>query len=415
MDYKVYFQNAVKASRFQGTLKQEEIDAVLIDLAKLLVAESQYILLENQKDLDRMNPDDPKFDRLKLTDSRIADMAADIAKVSEMESPRGAVISSHHAENGLEISKVRVPLGVVGVIYEARPNVTADVFTLCFKTGNVALLKGGSDAEFSSRAIVSIIHKVLAQHGVNPHVVILLPPERAATEALLNAFGFVDVLIPRGSQQLINYVRLNSKIPVIETGAGIVHTYFDLYGDAEKAKHIIFNAKTRRVSVCNSLDCLLIHVGRLDDLAVILDPLSSKNVILFADAPSYAALVGHYPSHLLFRALPEHFGTEFLDYKMAVKTVDCLQNAIFHIADFSSKHSEAIISEDEGHIEQFLNQVDAAAVYANSSTGFTDGGQFGLGAEIGISTQKLHARGPMGLAELTTYKWVIRGDGQVRA
>lgn len=415
MDYKIYFENAVKASRLLVGLKQEQINAVLVGVSKALVAESPYILLENQKDLDRMSLEDPKFDRLKLTHSRIADIGKDILRVSELKSPVGTVISTHRAENGLEISKVSVPLGVVGVIYEARPNVTADVFTLCFKTGNVALLKGGSDAEFSSRAIVSIIHKVLKQHGIHPDVAILLPPERAATEALLNAFGFVDVLIPRGSQQLINYVRLNSKIPVIETGAGIVHTYFDFYGDAEKAGPIIFNAKTRRVSVCNSLDCLLVHEGRLGDLVAMLAPLSSEKVLLFADEQSYAVLDGSYPSELLFKALPEHFGTEFLDYKMAVKTVKSLEHAITHIADFSSKHSEAILSENTENIELFLNQVDAAAVYANSSTGFTDGGQFGLGAEIGISTQKLHARGPMGLSELTTYKWVIRGDGQVRA
>ena len=414
MDYKIYFENGVRASRVLVALKQEQIDAVLVDVAAALVAECPSILLENQKDLDRMNPEDPKFDRLKLTEARVADIGKDILKVSGLKSPVGTILSSHQAENGLEISKVSVPLGVVGVIYEARPNVTADVFTLCFKTGNVALLKGGSDAEFSNQAIVSIIHKVLERHGVHPDVAILLPPERAATEALLNAFGFVDVLIPRGSQQLIDYVRLNSKIPVIETGAGIVHTYFDFYGDLEKAKPIILNAKTRRVSVCNSLDCLLVHEGRLVDLPLLLKPLTDANVVVFADEQSFAVLDGAYPSNLLFKALPEHFGTEFLDYKMAVKTVSSLEHAITHIADFSSKHSEAILSEKAEHIELFLNQVDAAAVYANSSTAFTDGAQFGLGAEIGISTQKLHARGPMGLAELTTYKWIVRGDGQVR-
>lgn len=414
MDYKHYFEKAKHATRTMVGLSKEIINEVLADLADALVLNTVEIIAENAKDLARMHAEDPKYDRLKLTDQRIADIASDIKNVVALESPLGEILSDKTLENKLQIQKVRVALGVVGVIYEARPNVTADVFSLCFKTGNVAVLKGGSDAEFSNLAIAKIIHSVLAKHEINSDVLTLLPAERTATEALLNARGFVDVLIPRGSQSLINYVRENSKIPVIETGAGIVHTYFDESGDLDKGKAIIFNAKTRRVSVCNSLDCVLINQNRLADLPALLSPLADGQVEIFADEQSYEILKSTYPEALLNQATEEHFGTEFLSLKMAVKTVDDFDAALNHIADYSSKHSEAIISEDGENITRFLNEVDAAAVYANASTGFTDGAQFGLGAEIGISTQKLHARGPMGLEELTSYKWVVRGDGQVR-
>lgn len=414
MTYKIYFENAQKASRTLTSLAATKIDAVLIDLSKDLVSKADEILSANAKDLAKMPEDDPKYDRLKLTTERIQAIAHDVLNVAGLASPLGNVLSDKVLENKLHIKKVRVPLGVVGVIYEARPNVTVDVFSLCFKTGNVAVLKGGSDAEFSNLAISKIIHQTLTNHEINTEVLTLLPADRAATEALLNAVGFVDVLIPRGSQSLINYVRANSKIPVIETGAGIVHTYFDETGDLEKGKAIILNAKTRRVSVCNALDCVLIHQNRLADLAELLSPLAAKEVELFADEKSYEILKDTYPISLINKALPEHFGTEFLSLKMAVKVVEDLDEALDHIANYSSKHSEAIISEDAANITKFLNEVDAAAVYANTSTAFTDGAQFGLGAEIGISTQKLHARGPMGLEELTSYKWVINGDGQIR-
>ena len=414
MNYSTYFENAKKATRNLISLSKEKVNAVLSDLAKALVDNTAGILQENEKDLAKMDVEDPKYDRLKLTATRIADIANDVANVVKLVSPLNEVLSDKILDNGLDLKKVRVPLGVVGVIYEARPNVTADVFSLCFKTGNVAVLKGGSDAECSNLAITKVIHGVLATHHINPDVLTLLPAERAATEALLNARGFVDVLIPRGSQSLITYVRENSKIPVIETGAGIVHTYFDETGNLEKGKTIIFNAKTRRVSVCNSLDCVLIHQKRLGDLAELLSPLAEGNVELFADQKSYEVLQSTYPTPLLNQAQPEHFGIEFLSLKLAVKVVENLDEALDHIALHSSKHSEAIISENVEDITRFLNEVDAAAVYANASTGFTDGAQFGLGAEIGISTQKLHARGPMGLEELTSYKWVVRGDGQVR-
>ncbi|QIL39443.1 glutamate-5-semialdehyde dehydrogenase [Pedobacter sp. HDW13] len=414
MNYKQYFEKAQQASRTMVSLAKETINTVLTDVAAALVVNADKILTENAKDLARMPIEDPKYDRLKLSKERIADIANDLKNVAGLNSPLGKVLSDKILDNQLHIQKVSVPLGVVGVIYEARPNVTADVFSLCFKTGNVAVLKGGSDAELSNLAITKIIHGVLDDHAISRDVLTLLPAERTATEALLNARGFVDVLIPRGSQSLINYVRENSKIPVIETGAGIVHTYFDESGDLGKGKAIIFNAKTRRVSVCNSLDCVLINENRLNDLSALLSPLADGNVELFADEKSYAALQATYPASLLNQATPEHFGTEFLSLKLAVKMVNNLNEALNHIATYSSKHSEAIISEDAANIARFLNEVDAAAVYANASTGFTDGAQFGLGAEIGISTQKLHARGPMGLEELTSYKWVVRGDGQIR-
>jgi glutamate-5-semialdehyde dehydrogenase len=412
-NYTTYFENAQLAGR-KVNLSPAAINAVLNDVALAAVVNTDEILKENQKDLNRMDPSDPKYDRLKLTAERIQAIANDIKDVAKLDNPLGKVLLEDVRPNGLELKKVRVPLGVVGVIYEARPNVTFDVFALCFKTGNVAILKGSSDADYSNRAIISVIHQVLAKHRIDINVATLLPAEREATEALLNARDYVDVLIPRGSQGLINFVRNNSKVPVIETGAGIVHVYFDEFADLDKGVEIIFNSKTRRVSVCNALDCFLIHESRLNDLIKITGRLAEKEVDLFADEQSYQTIKNHYPAHLLHPAEPEHFGTEFLAMKMAIKTVDNLDEALDHIAQYSSKHSEAIVSENAQNIERFLNEVDAAAVYANASTAFTDGAQFGLGAEIGISTQKLHARGPMGLEELTSYKWIVKGSGQTR-
>ncbi|MDB4918558.1 glutamate-5-semialdehyde dehydrogenase [Mucilaginibacter sp.] len=411
--YNSYFENARSAGR--KSVSGVVINQVLNDLADTAVARTGYLILENQKDLDLMDPKDPKYDRLKLTPERIEDIAKEIRNVALLDTPLGQILSDKTMPNGLQISKVRVPLGVVGVIYEARPNVTFDVFSLCFKTGNVGILKGGSDAYHSNKAIISIIQRVLSDHELDINIATLLPAEREATDALLNAIGYVDVLIPRGSQQLIDHVRNNSKVPVIETGAGIVHTYFDEFGDLEKGANIICNAKTRRVSVCNALDCLIVHYSRLRDLPKLLKYLGEKEVALYADDTAFMILQGHYPDTYLNHAKPEHFGTEFLSMKLAVKVVESFEDALDHIAQYSSKHSEAIISEDIERIEAFLNQVDAAVVYVNASTAFTDGAQFGLGAEIGISTQKLHARGPMGLEELTSYKWVVRGNGQVRS
>ena len=409
------FQNVRQASRELVNLTDEIIKNVLIELAKVALARTEDILEANQKDLDRMDTEDPKYDRLKLTKERIKDITNDILNVSELKNPVGEIISQKILENGLDLSKVRVPMGVIGIIYEARPNVSFDVFSLCFKTQNACLLKGSSDAEYSNKAIVGLIQEVLKKYNINQNAVTLLPTDRSATTEMLNATEYVDIIIPRGSQSLINFVRDNAKVPTIETGAGIVHTYFDESADIDKGKEIICNAKTRRVSVCNALDCLFIHKNRLTDLKEITSLLAQKETVIYADKDVYELMKIYYPSQFLFLAEEEHFGTEFLSNKLAIKTVQNIGKALDHIAKYGSKHSEAIISEDANAIEQFLNSVDAAAVFANASTAFTDGAQFGLGVEIGISTQKLHARGPMALEEITTYKWVIRGDGQVRS
>lgn len=410
--YTTLFENAKAASG--KVIPADLISFVLNELASLAVEETDYLLAENRKDLDRMEPTDPKFDRLMLTAGRIEQIASEIKNVASLENPLGKLLSEKTMPNGLHISKISVPLGVVGIIYEARPNVTFDVFSLCFKSGNVCILKGGSDAEYSNKAIISLIHRVLEKFDIDINMAVLLPPGRDAATALMHAVGYVDVLIPRGSQHLIHSVREASKVPVIETGAGIVHTYFDESGDMEKGKDIILNAKTRRVSVCNALDCLIIHHSRLQELPDLLKGLGDKKVEIYADQIAFATLKGHYPDDCLYPAKTEHFGTEFLAMKMAVKVVGNIKGALAHISNYSSKHSEAIIAEDTENIAAFLNNVDAAAVYVNASTAFTDGAQFGLGAEIGISTQKLHARGPMGLDELTSYKWIVRGDGQIR-
>ena len=395
-------------------LSDGKINTVLNKIADAAVKSTDFILRENQKDLARMENSDPKYDRLKLTGERLSCIAEDIRNVASLPSPIGRVLSDSIRPNGLKITKITVPFGVIGIVFEARPNVTFDVFSLCLKSGNACILKGGTDAANSNQTIVSIIHKVLEANNINPHVLTLLPSGREATTELLNARGYVDLVIPRGSQSLIDYVRMNATIPVIETGAGICHTYFDEFGDLSKGAQIVNNAKTRRVSVCNALDCLIIHESRLPDLRELVKLLIKSHVEIYADKQSYSMLDGKYPDHLLQAADDESFGTEFLSYRMAIKTVTSFDEAIAHIAKYGSKHSEAIISENKKNCELFLKAVDAAAVYVNASTAFTDGAQFGLGAEIGISTQKLHARGPMGLEELTSYKWLVEGDGQIR-
>jgi glutamate-5-semialdehyde dehydrogenase len=413
-DYQASFVAARQAARALATVPAATTDALLRDLAAALLAHADEVLAENARDLARMPATDPRHDRLRLTPERLRGMADDLHTVANLPSPLGAVISEKVLPNNLQLSKVRVPLGVVGIIYEARPNVTFDSLALCLKTGNACLLKGGSDAAYSNAALLAVAAPVLAHHGLPVAAATLLPPERAATEALLTAVGLVDVVIPRGSQGLIDYVRQHARVPVIETGAGVVHTFFDETGQLALGQAIVHNAKTRRPSVCNSLDCLLLHASRLPDLPALLAPLAEAGVQVLADAPALGALAGHYPDALLALATEADFGTEFLALRLAVKTVADLATALDHIDRYGSRHSEAIISESPAHIEQFLQQVDAAAVYANASTAFTDGGQFGLGAEIGISTQKLHARGPMSLEELTSYKWLVRGNGQVR-
>ena len=403
------------ASRELALLSDEKINQILNAVADAAISETSLILAENEKDLARMDVKDPKYDRLKLTEERLKSIATDIRNVATLPSPLGRILKETIRPNGMKLSKVSVPFGVIGIIYEARPNVSFDVFSLCLKSGNACILKGGSDADYSNRAIISVIHKVLKKFNINPHIVELLPADREATSELLHAVGYVDLIIPRGSSSLINFVRTNASIPVIETGAGICHTYFDEFGDTSKGAAIIHNAKTRRVSVCNALDCLIIHKNRLADLPLLCEKLKDSQVIIYADPQAYQALANHYPAELLQAATHESFGTEFLDYKLAIKTVDSLENALGHIQEYRSKHSECIVTENKERATLFTRIVDAACVYRNVSTAFTDGGQFGLGAEIGISTQKLHARGPMALRELTSYKYLINGNGQTRA
>lgn len=390
------------------------VNQVLRAVADAAVAQSSFLLEENRKDLSRMDPGNPKYDRLRLTEARLQEIADGLRHVAALPSPLGRVLKERTLPNGLHIRRVSVPFGVIAIIYEARPNVSFDVFSLCLKAGSACVLKGGSDADCSNRAIVQVIHEVLRRYGMDTHVVELLPSGHEATARLLRADRYVDLVIPRGSSRLIQFVKQNATIPVIETGAGICHTYFDRAGDIGKGAAIVHNAKTRRVSVCNALDCLLVHADRLADLPALCAPLAQSNVLIYADEPAFASLSGHYPSSLLAPATADSYGTEFLDYKMAIKTVDSLDEALAHIRRYGSRHSESIVTEDLACADRFLCEVDAACVYHNAPTSFTDGGQFGLGAEIGISTQKLHARGPMALEEITTYKWLIEGNGQTR-
>ena len=395
-------------------LDNEKINAVLLDLAEQIAVEAENILAANKKDLEKMDSSDPKYDRLLLNKERLQGVAGDIRNVASLDSPVGRILDKRTMDNGLEISKVTVPFGVIGIIYEARPNVTFDVFSLCFKSGNACVLKGGSDAEESNKAIVGLIHKVLEKNNISTEILYLLPNDREVTTEMMQSVGYIDVIIPRGSRKLIDFVRDNARVPVIETGAGIVHTYVDSSADIEIARSIVMNAKTRRVSVCNALDTLIIDEAQLDNLQTIVSALPEYKVEIFADEKSFQILQGKYPENLLHQATEESFGTELLSYKMSIKTVDNIEEALAHIAKYSSKHTEAIISTDQKNIDHFLTHVDAGAVYANTSTAFTDGAQFGLGTEIGISTQKLHARGPMALEALTSYKWIVRGNGQIR-
>ena len=380
------------ASRLLATIPDAKRNEVLLAVADAIIANKERILKANAEDLAKMDPKNPLYDRLQLTDKRLEDIASDMRNVSKLPSPLGRILKESTLPNGLRLKRVSVPFGVIGMIYEARPNVTFDVFSLCFKSGNACVLKGGKDADYSNRAEVDIIHEVLEANGINRDVVTLLEATHEATAEMLNAVGYIDVCIPRGGRKLIDFVRDNAKVPVIETGAGVVHAYFDEFGNLEMGKRIIDNAKTRRVSVCNALDCLIIHRSRLDELPALLEPVIKKNVEIVYD----------------------DFGTEFMDYKMAVKVVDSIDEAIEHIAAYGSGHSECIITDNKDNATKFQQLVDAACVYVNAPTSFTDGAQFGLGAEIGISTQKLGPRGPMGLEEITTYKWLIEGEGQIR-
>lgn len=408
-------KDAKRASGIMAGITDEKVSEILREVASMLVEKTGEILAANAKDLAGLDKSDPDYDRLLLNEKRVADISSDMVAVSRLDAPYGHVLSETTRPNGMTIRKVTVPFGVIGVIYEARPNVTADVYSLCFKAGSACVLKCGHEAWHSSNTIVDIIHSVLAKHGLPEGLCTLMPADRESATAMMNAVGLIDVIIPRGGRGLIDFVRNNSKVPVIETGAGVCHTYVSASADSDMSRAVVTNAKTRRVSVCNALDCVIVHESRLDDLADICRDVADKNVVVYADERSYKALEGKYPESLLRRADNESYGTEFRDYKMAIKTVDSTEEALEHIAVFGSHHSECIMSGDEEEIAEFQNRVDAACVYANVSTAFTDGGQFGFGAEIGISTQKLHARGPMALPELTTYKYLISGSGQTRS
>ena len=406
------FAKVKAASRELQTVPDEKRSEILKAVADRLVKEQETILRANAEDLSRMDPANPLYDRLKLTPVRIEGIASDMRHVADLPSPLGMILEDRTLENGLRLRKISVPFGVIGVVFEARPNVTADVFSLCFKSGNACVLKGGRDAEDSNKAILKVISGVLSEFNIAPAVAELLPSTHEATGEMLEAVGYIDVCIPRGGRRLIDFVRNTAKIPVIETGAGVVNTYFDADGDLAMGTAIVCNAKTRRVSVCNALDCLIVHSSRLSDLGKLCAPLAEKNVLIYADDRAYKALEGSYPK--LEHATEESFGTEFMDYKMALKTVDSLDGALEHIRLHGSGHSECIITENTTNAQRFQAEVDAACVYVNAPTSFTDGAQFGLGAEIGISTQKLGPRGPMALREMTTYKWLIDGRGQTR-
>ncbi len=407
---------ATKNAQYDLPLIKHEIKQQIINaLAHKLIENSDKIIEENRKDLVKLKEDDPKYDRLLLNDSRIQEIAQGLKKIAEFPSPIWKTLEEHTLPNGLKLQKKSVPIGVIGMIFESRPNVTIEAFALCFMSSNACVLKGGIDAKCSNEIFVSLIQETLTQFSVPKECILLMPHEREKLKMLLEAKGFVDVIIPRGSQSLIDYVKQNSSIPIIETGAGVVHVYFDESGQKEIGKAIITNAKTRRVSVCNALDCLIIHKERLVDLPFLVSDLIKKEVMLFADKPAFAVLSDSYPAKLLFKAQETDFGNEFLSLKMAIKTVDDIQQGLNHIRKYSSGHSEAIIAQNSDAINQFFQQVDAAVVYSNASTAFTDGGEFGMGAEIGISTQKLHVRGPFSMQHLVSSKWLVQGQGQIRS
>ena len=408
------FQRTKDASRMLAVLDNDTRNQVLVTVAQAIRQQKERLLRANTADLAQMDKSNPLYDRLLLTEARLDAIANDMENVSRLPSPLGRTLLEKVLPNGLRLRRVSVPFGVIGVIYEARPNVTFDVFSLCLKSGNACILKGGKDADSSCRAAISLIHAVLEEHGVDTAVATLLPATHEATAEMLNAVGFIDVCIPRGGRKLIDFVRNTAKVPVIETGAGVVNTYLDKDADIAMAARIVENGKTRRCSVCNALDCLIVHADRLPDLPAVCSPLARHEVMVYADPRAYQALAGSYPSELLQPATDDSFGTEFMAMKIAIRTVDTIDEALDHIQLYGSGHSEAIITSDETAAHLFLQSVDAACVYWNAPTSFTDGAQFGLGAEIGISTQKLGPRGPMALEEMTTYKWIIEGEGQVR-
>ena len=407
-------QKTQQAAASVRRLSDGQRSALLNYLAEIVEQSKALIMSENKKDLDLMDKADAKYDRLLLNENRIEGLAVSLREVALLPDPTGEILVERNLDNGLNIRKIAVPMGVVGVIYESRPNVTIDVASLCLRSGNACVLKGGKEAHFSNQCLVSLIHQALNQFGIANEAVLLLPTDRKFTEELLKATRFVDIIIPRGSDALIQFVRKNSLIPTIETGAGVVHTYVEKSADLVKAKKIIVNARVSRPSVCNSLDCAIIDEAIIDQfLPMLVEDFKKWNVEIFADKASFAVFekIGYQKLH---KAQEQDFGKKWLDYKISIKTVKDIDEALAHIQAFSSRHSEAILTKNQAFAEKFLSEVDAAAVYHNASTRFTDGGQFGLGAEIGISTQKLHARGPFALEKLVTEKWIVLGDGQVR-
>lgn len=416
MALEVIFQKVRKAGRSLALLTDEERNKLLNLVADAVDSNIALLLSANEKDLSRMDPANPMYDRLLLTEARLREIAHGMRQVSRLPSPLGRVLKESTLPNGMTLRRVSVPFGVIGVVYEARPNVTFDVFALCLKSGNACILKCGKDAIDSCQAGVDLIREVLSELGIDPNIVALLPATHEATGEMLRAVDYIDLCIPRGSRRLIDFVRDTAKIPVIETGAGVVHCYFDNEGDIAIGRDIVDNAKTRRCSVCNALDCLIVHADRLQDLPELCRPLAAKNVLMHADSRAFEALKGAYPDNLLTPVNDDdEWHTEWLSMQMGVKTVDSLDEALDHIDAYGSGHSESIVTENTNHARKFQQMVDAACVYVNTPTSFTDGAQFGLGAEIGISTQKLGARGPMALEEITTYKWLIEGHGQIRS
>lgn len=415
MELQDTFIRVKTASKELALLSDTQRNDILQAVADAIVEETPDLLKANAEDLARMDKENPLYDRLQLTEQRLADIANDMRHVSTLPSPLGRILKDKTLDNGLHLQRVSVPFGVIGMIYEARPNVTFDVFSLCFKSGNACVLKGGKDADSSNHAGVELIHRVLEQHHINPSVVELLPATHEATGEMLSAVGHIDLCIPRGGKKLISFVRDTAKVPVIETGAGVVHCYFDKEGDTEMGKAIIMNAKCRRCSVCNALDTLIVHEDRLADLPLLCKDLAAKQVKVYTDTKAYQSLQGNYPDSLLYQVEDDTtWETEWLSMQMGVKTVHSLDEALNHIAKYGSGHSESIVTENTEAQQKFQAMVDAACVYVNAPTSFTDGAQFGLGAEIGISTQKLGARGPMSLEEITTYKWLVTGRGQIR-
>nr|WP_068887172.1 glutamate-5-semialdehyde dehydrogenase [Pedobacter panaciterrae] len=410
-DQLISAQNAKKSI---STLSDKDKQGIINQIAQIISERKEDIIAENLKDLEKMSDADPKKDRLLLNAERIVELSKSLIDVSNLEDPTNKILSEKTIANGLFIQKRTVPLGVVGVIYESRPNVTLDVAALCIRSGNVCLLRGGQDAYHTNLFVVSLIQQVLAENNLDINIVQQLPAERKYILDILTAEKYIDVIIPRGSNHLIEFVRKNALVPVIETGAGVCHTYVEESAILDDAVNIVVNAKVSRPSVCNALDTVLVDSAVAQPFLEKLGPLLVRhNVEIFADAGSYKILKEqNYP--MLNEAEPEDFGREFLDFKCSVKIVDSTDEALDHIAKFSSKHSEAIITQNAVKTELFLNQVDAAVVYLNASTRFTDGQVFGLGAEIGISTQKLHARGPFALEKLVTEKWIVKGEGQVR-